>query len=292
MSEINILAAPSPLPNRSTKSGNRTCACLAECVAAIVNIRTIGALVIKELFRRKDFYALFILTALITLILGSVNFFNESHVVRYLKEICLFLIWISSLVIAITTTARQIPAERESRTIFPLLAKPVTRAHVILGKFLGCWQASGIALFVFYLFFGIVSGAREHHWPLTQYFQAITLHWFMLGVLIAMTLLGSLVFAAPSSNNTITFVVAAGILLVGRHLNKLALQLQEPGQTLVYAIYFAIPHLELFDMRDLIIHELGSIEWLIWLGALGYAAVYAALLLLAACLLFRRKVVN
>ena len=114
----------------------------------------------------------------------------------------------------------------------------------------------------------------------------------MLGVVIAMTLLGSLVFAAPSSNNTITFVVTVGILLVGRHLNKLALQVHEPGQTLVYAIYFAIPHLELFDMRDLVIHQLGSIEWLIWLGALGYAVVYAALFLLAACLVFRRKALN
>src|SRR6478672_5622238 len=78
--------------------------------ASIVNSRAVAGLVIKELFRRKDFYALFILTALITLILGSVNFFNEAHVVRYLKELCLFLIWVSSLVIAITTAARQIPA--------------------------------------------------------------------------------------------------------------------------------------------------------------------------------------
>src|ERR1700704_546017 len=120
-------------------------------------IVAIAMVVIKELFRRKDFYALFVLTALITLVLGSVNFFNEAHIVRYLKEICLFLIWASSLVIAITTTARQIPAERESRTIFPLIAKPVTRTHVVLGKFLGCWQASGLTLVVFYVFFAIVS---------------------------------------------------------------------------------------------------------------------------------------
>ena len=42
-----------------------------------------------------------------------------------------------SLVIAIGTAARQIPAERENRTIFPLLAKPVSRWQVILGKFFG-----------------------------------------------------------------------------------------------------------------------------------------------------------
>ena len=72
-------------------------------------VQAIAGVVIRELYRRKDFYVLFVLTALITLVLGSVNFFNEDKVVRYLKEICLFLIWVSSLVIAITTAARQIP---------------------------------------------------------------------------------------------------------------------------------------------------------------------------------------
>jgi hypothetical protein len=147
-------------------------------------------------------------------------------------------------------------------------------------------------LLVFYLFFAVISGAREHHWPVGQYVQTITLHWFMLAVVIAMTLLGSIVFAAPSSNNTITFVVTVGILLIGRHLHKLALQFHEPGQTIVTAIYFALPHLELFDVRDLIIHDLGLIDGWIWLGALLYAGVYAALFLLATCLIFRRKAVN
>src|SRR5438477_6830605 len=105
------------------------------------NIQAIAGVVIRELYRRKDFYVLFVLTALITLVLGSVNFFNEDKIVRYLKEICLFLIWVSSLVIAITTAARQIPAERENRTLFPLLAKPLTRSQLLLGKFLGCWMA-------------------------------------------------------------------------------------------------------------------------------------------------------
>src|SRR6266404_5359100 len=113
--------------------------------SASANIQAIAGVVIKELYRRKDFYVLFILTALITLALGSARFFGEDGSVRYLKEICLLLIWIAGLVIAITTTARQIPAERENRTIFPLLAKPVTRQHLVLGKFFGCWLACGLA---------------------------------------------------------------------------------------------------------------------------------------------------
>lgn len=256
------------------------------------NVCAIAGVAIKELCRRKDFYVLFVLTALITLVMGSVNVFNQENVVRYLKEICLFLIWASSLVIAITTTARQIPAERENRTLFPLLAKPVTRHQVVVGKFLGCWLASGLALVVFYFFFGLVAAAREHDWPLVQYFQAMVLHWFALGVVCAMTMLGSVVFAAPSSNNTITLVVCVAILLIARHLNKVALKLSEPLQTVVQAIYFALPHLELFDVRDLIVHDWGTVPWWIWMAALGYAAVYATIFLTLACFCFRRKAIN
>src|SRR5438128_4438924 len=105
------------------------------------NLLAVASVVIKELYRRKDFYVLFVLTAVITLLLGSANFFNDDKIVRYLKEVCLLLIWISALAVAIGTAARQIPAERENRTIFPLLAKPVTRGQVIVGKFAGCWFA-------------------------------------------------------------------------------------------------------------------------------------------------------
>ena len=192
------------------------------------NILAVSHIVIKELYRRKDFYVLFILTVLVCLVMGSVSIFSDSKMVRYLKEICLLLVWISSLVIAITTAARQIPAERENRTLFPLLAKPLTRSQLLLGKFLGCWLACALVLLCFYLFFGALSASREQHWPVLNYFQAAALHWVMLGVVVALTLLGSLVFTAQSSNATICFVAIAGILLLGRHLGKVAVTLSEP----------------------------------------------------------------
>jgi len=245
--------------------------------------------VIKELYRRKDFYVLFVLTALVTLLLGSATFFNDPKIVRYLKEVVLLLIWIAALVIAITTTARQIPAERENRTIFPLLAKPVTRGQVILGKFAGWWVACGIALLGFYIFFAVVSGSREHSWPISSYFQGLWLQWTMLGIVVGLVLLGSVVFTAPSSNVTITFIVVVGILLLGRHLNQVALQQGEPLRTIVYSIYFLIPHLEWYDVRDLIIYDHKPVPWVDCALATLYAAVYSGLLLFATWVVFRRK---
>lgn len=260
--------------------------------SAAGNILAVASIVIKELYRRKDFYVLFVLTALITLVMGSVNFFQQENAARYLKEICLFLIWVASLVIAVTTTARQIPAEREHRTLYPLLAKPITRSQLLLGKFLGCWLATGLALLLFYTFFGTVAGMREHAWPVAHYAQAMVLHWFMLGIVCSMALLGSLVLAAPSSTVTLVLIVTVGILLVGRHLNKVAVTLDEPVQSILYAVYYLLPHLELFDLRDLIVHGWGLVRWTIFGGAVGYALVYITLFLTAACLTFRRRAIQ
>ncbi len=252
-------------------------------------IWALAGVVIKELCRRKDFYVLFVLTAVITVGAGSVRFFHDPNIVRYVKDLCLLLIWISALLITLATAARQIPAERESRTIFPLLAKPVTRGQVILGKFLGCWLASGIVLVVFYVFFAVVTGSREQSWPVMDYVQALLLQWIMLGVVTAMTLLGSIVFAAPSSTVTILFIVVAGILFLGRHLNTIAMHDAEPLRSIIYTIYFIIPHLELFDVRERVVNDWGLVSWLDCGLAVLYAAAYTGLFLLLTWLAFRRK---
>ncbi|HEY1662048.1 MAG TPA: ABC transporter permease subunit [Verrucomicrobiae bacterium] len=256
------------------------------------NIFAVAGIAIKELYRRKDFYVLFIVTVLICIVMAAVNIYNNPEIIRYVKAICLLLIWISSLVIAITTTARQIPAEREQRTLLPLLAKPLSRSQLILGKFLGCWIACGLALLCFYVFFAILASTHEHTWPGLSYFQAAFMHWIALGIIIAMALLGSLVFAAPSSNSTICFVVVVGILTVARYLDVVALSLQEPFRSIVLAIYFGVPHLEFFDMRKLIVHDWPLVEWRFIGLATLYAAVYMGVFLAAACLIFRKKAVN
>jgi ABC-type transport system involved in multi-copper enzyme maturation permease subunit len=248
----------------------------------------IAGVVIREVYRRKDFYVLFVLTGVLTVALGSANFFNDKSIVRYLKEVCLLFVWISALVIAVTTAARQIPAERENRTIFPLLAKPVSRWDVIVGKFLGSWAAGGFALVVFYVFFAVISGSREHSWPLSHYFQALWLHWIFLGIVISFVLFGSVVFAAPSSNATISFVIILAILTLARHLNRIAISQPPPLGFILSTLYYLLPHLEFFDVRDLIVHESPLIPWWAVGVATLYGWFYTAAFLVLGWLKFRR----
>ncbi len=252
-------------------------------------IWAVAMVVIKELYRRKDFYVLFVLTALLTLGALSVNFFDDPKIIRYVKDICLLLIWLSTLIIAIVTTARQLPAEREDRTIFPLLAKPVSRGQVIAGKFLGCWLASGLALLVFYVFFVAVTGLREPHLMWGAYVKSMFLHWMMLAMVVGLTLLGSVIFTAVSSNVTICLVAIFGILFIGEHLAKLAVKQAEPVRAITYTLFYCIPHIELFDVRRQIVNDQPLPGWLDCGLASLYAAAYAGVLLYATWLLFRRK---
>jgi len=252
-------------------------------------IFAVAGIVIKELYRRKDFYVLFVLTALLTIGAGSVNFFNDQKIIGVVKNVCVLLIWVSSLVIAIVTAARQIPAEREARTIFPLLAKPVSRGQIIAGKFLGCWLATGIALLVFYVFFAVVASSKAHAWPVAMYAQAAWMQWCLLGVVVAMVLLGSIYFAAPSSTTTISFIIVAGIMLVGGHLNKVALRQTEPMQGVLAFIYYFMPHLEWYYLSDFVVYDQGSIPWLKILLATVYAFTWTGIFLMAAWFGFRRK---
>jgi hypothetical protein len=111
----------------------------------------------------------------------------------------------------------------------------------------------------------------------------------MLGVVIGLALLGSLVLSSVAANITLSVVVTAGILFIGRHLNKVAAQMSETTGAVVSGLYYAIPHLELFDVRDLIVHNWPLIGWNIWGIAVLYALAYAALLVFASWLVFRRK---
>ena len=86
--------------------------------------------------------------------------------------------------------------------------------------------------------------------------------------------------------------MVVGILLMGQHLYKVAENMSEPSATLLLVIYYIIPHLEFYDVRNLVIHNWGLIPWWVVGAATAYAAAYAALFLTAAWLVFRRKSLN
>ena len=106
-----------------------------------------------ELWRRNDVFALLVLAVALMVPLSLSSPFGAAGASRYLDEAALLLIWGFSLVIALGTGSRLFPPEFESRTIYPLLAKPISRGALLLGKYAGAVAASWSALLLFYALF-------------------------------------------------------------------------------------------------------------------------------------------
>ena len=255
-------------------------------------IWAIARIALLEMLRRKDAYVVFLLAAVLTALAASVNFFNDDQIVRYLREISLALVWIGSLVLAVISIARQLPSEHANKTIQPLLAKPISRSQLLLGKFLGCWLANGAALLILYALFLTASSWKGGQISALGCAQAFLLHWLLLAIVISGALLGSLIFTAPSSNTVIALITVGGLLFFAQHLNKIALRMEEPARTLVYGIYYLVPHLEWYDTRLLVIHNWPPIPFTAILIAVAYSAFYTGIFVVAANLIYRRKGLN
>jgi hypothetical protein len=53
-----------------------------------------------------------------------------------------------------------------------------------------------------------------------------------------------------------------------------------------------IPHLEIFDVQERVIHDWPLIEWKYYGIAILYALAYSAVFVFLSCLVFRRKALN
>lgn len=236
-------------------------------------ILAIAGNVIKELFRRKDFY--FILTLLVAIVVyaGSFSFGGEKDFSRYYKEIVLSMVYIFSVIIAVSFAAREIPQEIESKNIYPLLAKPVGRGGFIFGKFLGTAFISIISLSLFYFVF-IVSLLlrKDFSTPWVMLFEGYYLQALLLLFISSITIFLSL-FLTPSANISVSLLLYFSSSWFG---------ITVPG-------YIFLPHMELFDIKEKIIHTQDIIPGWIILFLSVYAACYALLFLYASYLVFRKR---
>ena len=240
-----------------------------------------------ELWRRNDIFALVLLGLALMMQLTIATHFGAEGASRYLDEMALLLVWGFSLFIALGAGQRLFPPEFESRTIYPLLAKPISRGRLLVGKYIGAVAASWSALaFCYVLFVASVlvrGGGFSSELP-----QAIALHFAFVALAVAVSLLGSLIVTA-SANLSLSAIVLVGMFFFGRRLPEYAEGLNPALAWVVKTIYAIAPHAEFFDMRQRLIHGWGAVDGSVFVVVLAYAVVYVAILLSLASFALGRK---
>ncbi|MBR1921123.1 MAG: ABC transporter permease [Kiritimatiellae bacterium] len=242
-----------------------------------------------ELWRRNDVFALVLLGLALMVPLAMASPFGASGASRCLDEVALLLVWAFSTFVALGAGQRLFAPEFESRTIYPLLAKPVSRGRLLVGKYVGAVAASWSALAFFYALFaaGVLlrGGALAAELP-----QAVVLHFAFVALAVAVSLLGSLLVTA-SANLALSSIVLVGMFFFGRRLPDYAEGTGPALAWIVKAVYALGPHAEFFDMRQRLVHGWGPVEGGVLAAVLAYALLYVLVcLLLAAVVLGRKRV--
>jgi len=244
---------------------------------------------IRSMLRKKDFYVFFILLLLLLFLLWSETFFGIQDIVRYIKDMGYFFSCFFSVIIAIVFSARQVPDEIADKTIYPLIAKPVSRAHLLLGRYTGSLLASSLAFTLFYILYtGVVILKAGSLDPVVAV-QAWIFGICSLGIVCAVSMFLSLCLTL-SAAVTMSFLLYFFIMWFSTTIRKMIISAEGIKIFFTNALYYIMPHYEFFDLRVRIAHSWEAVPVSIFTAAVMYAVIYSSMILYFCHLRLKKKI--
>lgn len=227
------------------------------------------------------FFALLLIGA--SVLLGTLTIGEQSKIVN---DIGLAAINLVGVIIAIFVGIGLVTKEIERRTIYTILARPLTRTQFIIGKYLGLTfiVVANIAL-MFAMFLATVwlSGNVIYG----SLFQAVAL------ILVETLLVTAIaMFFSTFSSSTLSATMTIGLYVIGHLTSDLKSIAEKSHSQVIEAVmtglYYVCPNLELLNIKG----QAGSgvlMEMGYQVTATAYGLLYASLLLTGACLIFRQR---
>ena len=230
------------------------------------------------------FFALVMMAA--SIIAGQISIGIEQSVIVTLGLSAISLI---GLLIAVFIGVGLVSKEMDKRTLYALLARPVRRWEFLLGKFggLALTLAVNTAAMAMGLFLALVYVKPTFERGDATVFVAVYFIWLKLALVVALALLFSC-FTTP----LLAILFTAGIYIVGlyvQELRNLPIEVMSPGMSsFTEWLSYLLPNFENFNIMALAAHSRQVPGAFIAQNTL-YAAVYCAIVLTAAILVFSRR---
>ncbi len=262
-------------------------------------ISTVAVNVFRESVRDRVPYNLVIFAVLLITSSFFLGQLTAGQDVKIIKDLGLAAIAIFGLFISIFIGIGLVSKEVERRSIYSLLAKPVSRSQLVIGKYAGLvlTLAVNIAVMTVALFAVLAyltwTGDRavQAGWDAPgidpALLKAIGLIFVELMLITAVALFFS-TFSTPLLSAALTF----GLFLVG-HFNADLRNFEVAVDSravawLARVLYHLLPDLSAFDVKTQVVHGLPVPAGYLALTA-AYGALYIAVLLLMATFIFSRR---
>lgn len=253
-------------------------------------IALIARTVLLEAVRRKEIYVVVLLAMLMIGAVMTINFFDLEGLNKFYREVALSVMSLATALAVIVLSARQLPREFESRTIFPLLAKPVTRLSFLLGKLAGVMLAAGFCFAMFMVIYVIGTWLMGGIIPWGLFLQYVYLQMIMMLILATLGFWLSMLMNldAAVTIGVLFYAAAATLMSMTSYLYD---YMDRAGQVVLTALTFLIPQLTLFDLSAKTIHAEAwdPLSLSIMAQLTLYGVCFAACYLSFAAWCFRRR---
>lgn len=265
-------------------------------------MRTIGLVasaVFKESVRDRVPYSM---VAFAVLLIGAsylISQLTAGQDMKIIKDLGLAAISWFGMLIAVFIGIGLVSKEVDRRSVFAVLAKPLTRGQFILGKYLGLVMTLVVNLSVMTAAFYAVL----YYMDLTAN-EAVRLSWsapaldprllVAIGLTVAeLTLVTAMaLFFSTFSSPLLSALFTLGLWVAGHFsadLRDFGAVVESPAvSALAGLLYYLLPNLAPFNVRAEVVHGIDVPLATVGLTLL-YAAVYISILLTAAVTIFRRR---
>ena len=250
----------------------------------------IGKSVLIESIRRREIYAIVLIACIIIGTVMTLDFFGLEGLTKFYRETALTIMSITTALTVIVLSARQLPREFTNRTIYPLLAKPVSRLTFLFGKLLGVMLAAAFCLALFMLVY-VLGSAWLHGaipWPIFAQYIYLQLLTMLILATLAFWLSMVLNLDAAITIAVIFYLTASTYTSITTYIYNLV----PPAQKIVLQILnYALPQLTLLDLSEKTVHDevWRPLSFPVMTALTTYALVFATAYFTFAMISFRRR---
>ena len=187
--------------------------------------------------------------------------------------------------------------EVERRSIYSLLAKPIRRHELILGKYVGlvCTLFVNLALMAaaLYCVLAFISWieveAVKRSWEAPATDPAMLKAFFLIFVQLMLVTAVALFFSTFISSPILSAVLTFGVVIVGSFKINFENVLESSvAASLAQGFYYVLPNFGQFDVKAAVVHA-QPVTWGYMALSTGYGLTYIVTLLVAAVFIFSRR---
>lgn len=233
---------------------------------------------------------LLVLAALMIIGSMSTSAFEDAQMRRMLVDSGLAVITVLGAMIAILTGFTMIPREIETRTVYPLFAKPVGRWQFVIGKFLGAAGVNGITVGLLSILFFLVYFIKMREFDLRLVLAVAMIY----GMLIVLS--GLIIFFSTFMSWIGTIIVSMVIWFIGSYsqfLWDMSTAHDSGFSSVIFkGVQKLLPNFQAMDLRYAIVTQelpLASFTPTMIFAPLGSGALYLVIALALAILIFNYR---